>query len=233
MTKIILCGAQGRMGQEISKLAAAGKDFKVTAAVDSKYKNNGKSEFSNIGEIKDFAADVVVDFTIAEHFDSILAWAVHHKVALVSGTTGLSNDQQVKMREAAKSIPLLWSPNMSVGVNFLVQLLEQYRSISNYQFKISETHHVNKKDKPSGTAIYLQEALQKAIGRKINTPESFREGEVFGNHQVLAYNESEEIILEHRALNREVFARGALAAVEWLVGKPAGIYSMQNVVREK
>lgn len=230
MTKIVVCGADGRMGRELLRLAENGNKLQVVASVDSKFKNNGKNKFSTLAEFTEPQVDVLIDFTVASQFSSILKWCLKNEIALVSGTTGLTNKDKEEMTVASKKIPIFWAPNMSMGVSFVAYLLERYSQISNFDFKISETHHKDKKDKPSGTAIFLQTALEEAIGRKIKTPESIREGDVFGDHKIIASTESEEIILEHKALNREVFARGALSAVTWLAGQKPGLYNMKNLL---
>lgn len=230
MIKVIVCGADGRMGREISRLAEKNKQISVVGAIDTKFENNNKDRFSSLDEVQSSEAQVVVDFTVASQFSSILSWCMKNKIALVSGTTGLSEKNKDDLQLASKKIRVFWAPNMSLGVCFVARLLAQYNQIADFEFHLTETHHKEKKDKPSGTAVFLQAELEKAIGRKVETPESLRVGEVFGDHKIVARSESEEIILEHRALNREVFARGAIAAIKWLVNKEPGLYSMKDLI---
>jgi 4-hydroxy-tetrahydrodipicolinate reductase len=216
MIKLIVCGASGRMGQEILKLVSGDKKVRVVAKVDSVKELGSK-------------ADVLVDFTHASEFSNTINWCKKNKVACVSGTTGITGADKKLMKSAAKSIPIFWAPNMSLGVNFVASLLKQYGVIADHNFKITETHHIHKKDKPSGTALFLKEVLDKAVKQKVDI-ESIREGDVFGIHQIFAGNGSEEIILEHRALNREVFARGAVSAVKWIHKKKPALYSMKDLI---
>ncbi len=225
MIRLIICGAEGRMGKEISRLAAKEKKIKIIAKID---KSNGSNDF-----IKKISADVLVDFTVASEFKKILSWCEKNKVAFVSGTTGITTDDKKKMKAASKRIPVFWAPNMSLGVNFVINLLKSYGKISDFDFEISETHHTHKKDKPSGTALWLKEVLEKTVRKKILKMESVREGEVFGDHKITAVSPSEKIILEHQALNREVFAKGAVSAVKWIANKKKGLYSMSDLLRDR
>lgn len=225
MIRLIICGAEGRMGKEIDRLATQDKKIKITAKID---RSNGVNAL-----IKKIPADVLVDFTVASEFKEILSWCEKNKVAFVSGTTGITEGDKKKMRAASKKIPVFWAPNMSLGVNFVVNLLKSYGKISDFDFEISETHHIHKKDKPSGTALWLKETLEKSVKKKILKMESVREDEVFGDHKITAVSPSEEVILEHRALNREVFARGAVSAVKWIANKKKGLYSMSDLLKDR
>ena len=137
------------------------------------------------------------------------------------------------IEKAAESLPIVFASNFSIGVNVLFALTRRAGEILGPEFtpEISETHHQMKKDAPSGTAKTLAEILQKA--RKTEDQiriESIREGEVVGDHTVIFSGPGERLELTHRASSREIFARGALRAAEWIVGKPAGLYSMQDVL---
>ncbi|OQW47790.1 MAG: hypothetical protein A4S09_14635 [Proteobacteria bacterium SG_bin7] len=221
MIRLIVCGSEGRMGKEITRLVEQDRKIKVVAKID-------KNQL-----MKKISADVVVDFTLASEFTKILSWCVENKIAFVSGTTGITAADKSKMKRAAKKIPVFWAPNMSLGVNFVINLLKSFGKISDFDFEISETHHINKKDKPSGTALWIKETLEKSVRKRIYNVASVREGEVFGDHKITATSSSEKIILEHRALNREVFAKGAIAAVRWIANKKKGLYSMSDLLKDR
>lgn len=224
MIKLIVCGSEGRMGREIIRLAEQDKKIRIVAKIN----RANKSELE-----KKISADVLVDFTVASEFKDILAWCEANKVAMVSGTTGISEAEKKKMKAASKKIPVLWAANMSLGVNFVISLLKSFGKIADFDFEISETHHIHKKDKPSGTALWMKEVLEKSTRKKIDRVESIRMGEVFGEHQITASSRSEKIILEHQALNREVFAKGAVAAAKWLAKKKKGLYSVSDLLKDR
>jgi 4-hydroxy-tetrahydrodipicolinate reductase len=211
-----LCGYKGRMGQSIRQVAAA---FDTPIEILPFVWN------------MDAKVDAVIDFSSGEGFDSALSWCLKTKTPLVSGTTGLGAGLETQLSEAQKSIPVLWSPNMSIGVQWLKSVLAAASSVErHFQFQIEEVHHQHKKDAPSGTALLLQGALEKAVGRDLPAPVSIRGGGVFGVHKVWAMGEDEVITLEHQALNRTVFARGAVMAALWLKDQSAGRYEMADVL---
>ena len=153
-----------------------------------------------------------------------------NEIPFVSGTTGLSRTDHLLLTKASKKIPALWAPNMSLGVAALERAIEALKSLSHFDFQIEETHHIHKKDSPSGTALRLQKTLEKTVGRKLPDPLAIRGGGVFGIHQVHALGSNETLIFEHRALNRKVFAEGALFAAAWLSHKKKGLYTIQDVL---
>jgi 4-hydroxy-tetrahydrodipicolinate reductase len=128
-----------------------------------------------------------------------------------------------------KKRPIFWASNMSPGLWAFRQAMKGLQSIASFDFAIEEVHHTQKKDKPSGTAKTLHADLEKITGKKIETPTSFRLGGVFGVHTIYAASSNEVITMQHQALNRTVFAQGALLASHWLVQKPAGYYSMDDL----
>lgn len=217
--KIGVFGASGRMGTEVLQLWQ---------------KTHGKSVFfftdRDLVEEKASQVEVWVDFSSPEGLEKILSFCVQHRQALVSGTTGLSPKAFKALDKASRKIPILWAPNMSLGVNILAQALQSLKSAQNFDFQIEEVHHRHKKDKPSGTALRLQEELQLVIGRRVPDPLALRGGGVFGIHKVWAMSDEEVLIFEHQALNRAVFAKGALSAALWLAKKRPGRYSIQNML---
>jgi 4-hydroxy-tetrahydrodipicolinate reductase len=215
-------GASGRMGQEILRLAG-NEGWKNTLAV-------GEEGWKGVTAQK---VDIVIDFSSPEGFRTTLDWCVKNKKPLVSGTTGLSAKDKKDMTKAAKKIPILWAANMSLGVHVFANALKSLAAVKDWSFQIEETHHVMKKDKPSGTALFLQNRLQKVTRQKsLPNPISHRVGNVIGDHRVSARSAEEEIVFEHKAISRSVFARGALIAASWLLKRKAKakLYEMSEVL---
>lgn len=175
--------------------------------------------------------DVAIDFSHAGAVDEICRIALQHRKALVIGTTGHSSEQRQLIQRTASSLPIVFASNFSVGVNALFALTLRAAEIFGSEFvpQIVETHHKMKKDAPSGTAKTLGEILKEALKTEIPI-ESIREGDVVGEHTISFVGPSERLELTHRAASREIFALGALRAADWIVGKPAGLYSMQDVL---
>ena len=219
--RVALIGARGQMGQTIVALAKNDPKIDIVAQCD-------------IGDAIDAAfqnCDVAIDFSNAGAIDEICRAAEQNRKALVIGTTGHSPEQRQLIEKSAKSLAIVFASNFSVGVNALFALTQRAAEIFGPQFKpeIVETHHTKKKDAPSGTAKTLGEILKSEL--KIDIPiESIREGDVVGEHTVTFVGPGERLELTHRAVSREIFARGALRAAEWIVGKSPGLYSMQDVL---
>jgi 4-hydroxy-tetrahydrodipicolinate reductase len=211
MSKVFLFGATGKMGREISALIEKDKKLKLTDQLEK--------------------AKVIIDFSNHEAFSQNLKEAVKHKAAFVCGTTGLSQKQFKELKLASKKIPVLWASNMSMGVNVLNQMLKNLNAIRDYDFYIEETHHIHKKDAPSGTALTIQKHLEKAIKKKVKDIVSYREGEVFGQHKVIVKGPEETILIQHDALNRTVFAKGAVTCAKWILKKKPGHYSIEDVLK--
>ena len=235
MTKlrIALVGAAGRMGQAIADVAAS-ENAEIVA----------KSDLGD--EIALAGADVLIDFSHPDASRSICNAAIKSKVPLVMGTTGHSTKQRDEIAAAAKQIAVVFASNFSVGVNALFALTERAAKIlgDDFDLEIVEVHHRMKKDAPSGTAKTLAEILQRARqtknlrhGREGISGErekseigihSVRGGDVVGDHTVIFAGQGERVELTHRASSRETFARGALRAARWAVGKSPGLYDMRN-----
>lgn len=175
------------------------------------------------------AFDVVIDFSLPEGFDSILSLCAQRGAALVSGTTGLSDSQRQALAEASAHIPLVWASNFSLGVAVLTELTERAaKALAGWDCDIVESHHTQKKDAPSGTALTLGQAASTA-GAEVHYS-SLRAGDIVGEHTVQFAGLGERIELIHRATNRDIFARGALHAARRLVGKPAGSYRVRDLL---
>jgi len=196
-------------------------------------------------------AQVVIDFTQPQATLSHLETAVERGVSMGIGTTGLSGDNLERARSMASRIPCVWAPNMSVGVNLLFKLVGEVARIlgDDYDVEIVEIHHRFKKDAPSGTAIRLAENVAQVLGRDLDQVgvygrhglvgerrredigiTALRAGDVVGEHTVIFGTQGERVELTHRAHSRETFARGALRAAKWVVGRDPGIYDMAQVL---
>jgi 4-hydroxy-tetrahydrodipicolinate reductase len=182
-------------------------------------------------------SDVLIDFSLPEANDEIVAAAVRNNIPLVCGVSGLSDEQITAIDSAATSIAVVYDRNMSLGVAVLENLVAQavVSLGSGFGVEVHETHHVHKIDAPSGTALKLGEAIAAASGGKADDIhyEVERRGEVPGDHSVVLSSDTERLSLSHSVTTRQVFADGALHAARWIVSQPAGRYSMQDVLSEK
>src|SRR5262249_61772776 len=170
-------------------------------------------------------------FMQADLIDVVCRTALHHGKPLVIGTTGRSQQQRKAIEETAHSAPVVLASNFSVGVNVLLWLTQRAAELlgSDFNPEIVETHHKMKKDAPSGTGKTLAEIL-KAVRNSEIPIQSIREGDVVGEHTIIFSGPGESLELTHRAANRGIFALGALRAAKWIINKPPGLYSMQDVL---
>ena len=220
---VLLVGTAGRMGKTVLDLAAADPKIDIVAQCD-------------LGDSIEPAmenCDVIIDFSHPDAIDEVCRAASQHGKSLVIGTTGHSQEQRRMIQEAAQSLPIVFASNFSVGVNVLFWLTRKAAEllVPDFNPEIIEAHHKMKKDAPSGTAKTLAEILKASQKSNNEIPiQSIREGDVVGEHTVTFSGVSERLELTHRASNREIFARGALRAAKWIMGKPPGLYSMQDVL---
>jgi 4-hydroxy-tetrahydrodipicolinate reductase len=235
MIKIGIAGVCGRMGRRILELASHDKDFEVTLALERKGipqigKELGKIRISSSPDGL-FLVDVFVDFTTPEGTETNLDYVARYKKPLVLGTTGLNDSQLKKVEEISKVVPVVYSVNMSVGVNVLFSLLpELVKKLGpDYNIEIVEAHHKAKKDAPSGTAKKFGQILAEATAKEIPT-HSVRLGDIIGDHTIIFCGNSERIEIKHQAHSRDLFALGALKAARWVSSKQPGLYSMQDVL---
>jgi len=236
MIKIAICGYAGKMGARISHLAAEDKSIKVVLGLEAEghpsvgLKLYGIEVSGNRDDIK--TADVLIDFTTPEATMEHLDAAVKYKKAIVIGTTGFSEDQMSRIRKAAKKIPIVLSPNMSIGVTLLFRLVKEAaeKLSKDYRVRIIEAHHIHKKDAPSGTAKMLAKIIREAAMRDPDDIKSVRKGEIVGDHKVAFESPYDTIELSHSAKTRDIFAKGALCAAKFIAGKGPKLYDMQDVI---
>ena len=235
MIKLAISGCQGRMGQRIAALASQDKEFQIVALIESPDRadvpemSNGVKISRDINAIQ--GADVLIDFTLPAPTMKSLEACLKHRVAMVIGTTGLSDEQRAVISKASTSVALVQSTNMSVGVNLVFGLLKQMAgTLKGYRVAITETHHVHKKDAPSGTAKTMAEVIEGVTGSKISDMASVREGEVIGYHEVTFESPVDTIKISHNAKTRDMFAEGALLAAKFLAKKDKGFFNMQEVL---
>ncbi len=265
MVKIAVCGASGRMGKRIISLVLSMDGVKLAGACEAKaHQNIGLDAGDIAGHSKSGViisdslentlknADVLIDFSSKDSAVSNVQAAADRKVPVVMGTTGLTEDDRKKIRICAKTIPVLVSSNMSVGVNLLLQIVGDIALMlgEEYDIEIIESHHKMKKDSPSGTALSFAEAIKKALdGRGRNMKfvcgregicgekdkdeigiHAVRSGDVIGEHTVIYCGAGEKIEVKHTAHTRDTLARGAIRAAIWLKGRPSGFYTMKDVL---
>jgi len=220
------------MGQALLRLAQERSDLQIVAAVSRRVESraiDGVPQFasSELGGVPEF--DVAIDFSLPEGFDGILAACRSRRAALVSGTTGLTESQEQAIRAAAADVPVLWAANFSLGVAVLSDLVERAASaLPGWDCDIVESHHVHKKDAPSGTALALGASAEQ--GGAHPRYASLRAGDIVGEHLVQFTAPGERIELVHRATNRDIFARGALHAASRLASRAPGQYRLRDLL---
>ena len=235
------------MGRRIAGLAHKDKDFEIAGALESKDSTDvgrdigdslelgsmGKCIESDLAKINSDSC-VLIEFTSPEATMAHLQIARRKRIGVVIGTTALSKEQLKDIKDASGEIPIVFSPNMSIGANLLFKVAEEVSGVldEGYEVRIVEAHHEKKKDAPSGTAKRLGEAVSKVRG--IFPPiESIREGQIVGDHTVIFKGKHETIELKHSAHSRDVFARGALSAARFISGKSSGLYNMHDVIEDQ
>jgi len=236
MIKLGIAGVFGKMGRRIFELASQDRDFEIMLGLEKKGtpmigKELGKLKISSSPDGL-FLVDVFVDFTTPEATQDNLDYVAKYRKAAVIGTTGLNDTQLKKVEEVSRVIPIIFSPNMSVGVNVLFALLPEIarRLGPDYSIEIMEAHHKAKKDAPSGTAKKIGQILADITKKEIPI-HAIRLGDIVGDHTIMFCGNSERIEIKHQAHSRDLFALGALKAAKWIMGKPAGLYSMQDVLK--
>ena len=243
------------MGHAITEAVANSKEYKIVAGVDINASALGSAcSFPVYSSIDDFTAnaDVIIDFSHHSALPSLLDYAISHKTPIVVSTTGHTEDEMELMHTAANEVAIFFSRNMSIGVNLLIDLCRRAASAlgEDFDIEIIEKHHHNKLDAPSGTAMMIAEELKDTrngdaefvydrheVRRKRDQREigihAVRGGSIVGEHDVIFAGANEIITLSHTATSRELFADGALKAADFMTDKPAGLYSMSDLIASK
>jgi 4-hydroxy-tetrahydrodipicolinate reductase len=242
MLHLLVTGKSGRMGQAVLQAAEAEAAVEVTATHD-----NGHDIEPDIAKV-----GCVIDFTIHKFTKELLAAALKHGTRLVIGTTGHTEEEREAIREAAKTLPIVYAPNFSVGVNTLFWLTRKAAQVlgqDRFDIEVVEMHHRHKIDSPSGTARRLLEILNEETGTSYHEDiahgrfgnvgprppreigmHTLRGGDVVGDHTVIFAADGERVELTHKASSRLTFAAGAVRAAVWLQDQPPGLYDMQDVL---
>ena len=251
MTRIILHGANGRMGRAITEICREDPDATIVAGVDAYGEGDGSFPLFRDIAACDVAADAVIDFSNASAVNGVLAYCREKRLPLVLCTTGLNDDQLEAVSQASEEIPVLRSGNMSLGVNVMLDIVREaakrlYRE--GFDVEIVEKHHNQKLDAPSGTAIMLADEAKAAVEEEVSYIyhrddvrikrdhaeigiSAVRGGTFVGDHDVIFAGPDEVVTVSHRAYSRAIFARGAVAAAKFLKGREAGRYDMRDVIR--
>lgn len=251
MVRAVMHGCNGKMGQVITGLIKADEGIELVAGIDT-YTGiqNDYPVFENIEQC-DVQADVIIDFSNVGAVDALLGYCAGRQVPVVLCTTGLSEEQLEKVREASKKTAVLKSANMSLGINLLMKLLKDAAKVlgpAGFDIELVEKHHNQKVDAPSGTALALADSINEAVDggyeyvydrsqvrRKREKKElgisAVRGGTIVGDHEVIFAGADEVIEFKHTAYSKAVFGKGAVEAAKFLAGKPAGIYDMSDVIQ--
>ncbi|MGB9721662.1 MAG: 4-hydroxy-tetrahydrodipicolinate reductase [bacterium] len=254
MLKIILCGAAGRMGREIITAVQRSKDIEIIAGIEEKGNSFVGKNVEDIPIYDDVLkvieqADCIVEFTSHKATMENLRKSAEFKKPYCIGTTAFLDDELSEIKDFSRSFPIFLSPNMSLGVNHLLNLVKQTTQIlSDYDIEIIETHHRAKKDAPSGTALSIASKIMEVrsdikivFGRHGTGDErskkevcinAVRGGDIVGEHRVLFLGQGEFLELRHYATNRQCFASGTIEAVRFIVRKSAGLYSMVDLMKD-
>ncbi len=254
MTNIILCGCGGRMGQAVIRAVESGTTCRIVAGIDANADAVSPAySFPVYQAVSDFPGrgDVIIDFSHHTALPALIRYSQKTKIPLVIATTGHTEEEKALMKEGARSAPIFFSGNMSIGINLLMELCRAAsRALGeNFDVEIIEKHHNQKLDAPSGTALMIADALKeersdteyvydrhsvrKARASKEIGIHSIRGGTIVGEHEVIFAGNNEIITLTHTATSREIFAGGALKAAEYIVKKAPGMYCMSDLINNR
>ena len=252
MTNVLICGANGTMGQVLADEIASSEHFQAVAGVDL-FADRYENAFPVYTAIKDVTepCDIIIDFSKPAALYDNLAYAKERRLPIIIATTGYNDMEKQAIRDYSEFIPVFFSANMSLGVNLLIDLCRQAAGFfgDSANVEIVEKHHNLKTDAPSGTALAIAEAINLSLGGNMDYQfgragnqakrqpneiglHAIRGGRIVGEHSALFITNEEELELHHRSENKHVFAAGALRAAEYILPRPAGLYSMQDIVFE-
>ena len=250
MTKIIMLGCNGRMGQMITDMVKQDDECMIVAGIDIvDNRDNGYPVYTKLADC-DVEADAIIDFTSATDFESRMDYAVDKQIPIIECSTGLSEEQMDYLKKASEKVAVLKSANMSLGINLLMKLLKEAAvklAGDGFDVEIVEKHHNQKLDAPSGTALALADSINEAmddryeyiydrsqVRQKRDKKElgisAVRGGTIVGEHEVIFAGTDEVITFKHTAYSRAVFAKGSITAEKYLKGNAAGLYDMSDVM---
>ncbi len=250
MTKIIMHGCNGKMGQVISEIVSADEEAQIVAGIDiNPVQKNDYPVFASLAEC-DVQADVIIDFAAAVAVDALLDYSVEKGIPVVLCTTGLSEEQLAKVQESSKKVAILKSANMSLGINTILKLVNQISGLfadAGFDIEIVEKHHNQKVDAPSGTALAIADSINEALDNEYaykydRTPDrvkrpkkeigisAVRGGTIVGEHEIIYAGKDEVIEIKHTAYSKAIFANGAVSAAKFLNGAKPGMYNMSDVI---
>ena len=250
MTKIIMLGCNGRMGQMITDMVKQDDECTIVAGIDIvDNRDNGYPVYTKLADC-DVEADAIIDFTSATDFESRMDYAVDKQIPIIECSTGLSEEQMDYLKKASEKVAVLKSANMSLGINLLMKLLKEAAvklAGDGFDVEIVEKHHNQKLDAPSGTALALADSINEAmddryeyiydrsqVRQKRDKKElgisAVRGGTIVGEHEVIFAGTDDVITFKHTAYSRAVFAKGSITAAKYLKGKAAGLYDMSDVL---
>lgn len=249
MTRIILCGAAGKMGRVISDCCNADGAYRIVAGVDVRTERYADFPiYTSTNEVTE-DADAIVDFSHPSALSSVLEYAVSRNIPAVIATTGLSPEQTASVLETGKKVPVFFTANMSLGINLMLALAKKATQIlgGSFDIEIIEKHHNQKIDAPSGTALMLADAINEELdnsaqymfdrhSRRIKRAKneigihSVRGGTIVGEHEVIFAGRDETVSITHSATSKEVFALGALKAAEFIKDKEPAVYGMSDMI---
>ena len=249
MTKIILSGANGKMGRVIQNVVSLRDDCEIVAGVDLNTESTSFPVYADINEITE-KADVIIDFSNPVLLDNLLAYSKANKMPLVIATTGYDDNQKAQINDASKECPIFFTYNMSMGINLLANLAKKAVSVlgSDFDIEIIEKHHNQKIDAPSGTALMLADAICDEIDNDMKYEydrhskrekrtkneiglHAVRGGTIVGEHDIMFCGRDEIITLSHSARSKEIFAVGAVNAAVYMNGKDADLYDMAELIK--
>ncbi len=252
MTDIILCGCNGKMGHVVVNSAKDNENCNIVCGVDAYGENNYDfPTYNKFNEIKE-KADVVIDFSNPACLDDMLNYCITNSLPVIICTTGYSQEQVEKIKSASNSVPVFYSGNMSLGVNLIIELAKQATKVlgNDFDIEIVEKHHNQKVDAPSGTALMIADGISEELQ---NTPQyvydrhtyrrkrskneigihAIRGGTIVGEHDVIFAGHDEVVTISHQSQSKELFATGAINAALFVIGKPAGMYNMSQMLSDK
>ena len=247
MTKLIITGANGKMGKVIRSIVENRDDCEIVAGVDLNTDDNGAFPiYSSINDIKE-SADAIIDFSNPVLLNDLLSYSEKTSTPLVIATTGYSDEQKKQIAQASKTTPIFFTYNMSMGVNLLANLAKKAVEVLGDDFDIEEKHHNQKIDAPSGTALMLADAMCEEIEKPMKYEydrhskrekrtkneigiHAVRGGTIVGEHEIIFAGRDEIITLSHSARSKEIFAVGAVNAAVYMNGKGAGLYDMKELI---